>query len=44
MVMICPTGTFDSCKQGLEWPANESGMVLINGLDSVKWWKPDLMA
>lgn len=44
MVMTCPAGTFDRCKQGLKWPANEAGMVLINGLDSVKWWKSDLMA
>lgn len=44
MVMTCVAGTFDACKNGLDWPAKEPGEVLVMGLQSRKWWKSEMMA
>mgnify|MGYP001558243702 FL=1 len=43
IVMICPKGTYESCPDGFEWAENERSMVLVHGLGSIKWWKPDVI-
>ncbi len=43
LVMTCRPGTFESCKNGLDWPAKEEAIVLVHALESTKWWKPEPM-
>lgn len=43
LIMVCPKGMYESIAGPFDWHTDNEGMAMVYALESINWWKPELM-